>query len=116
MFANGDAAIPGDTDMMAKFLGQLKQVMKAEIPFTLILDDPMANSYIQNLYAPDVDPGLETEEYERTFEQAEELGLNDIQVEDYGHVEVDEVKHAAEQAALAQKRKAEEYLTPETQS
>ena len=30
--------------------------MSAEIPFTVILDDPMANSYIQNLYAPDVCP------------------------------------------------------------
>ena len=59
------------------------QVKNAERPFTLILDDPLANSYIQSLYAPDPDPGLETEWYDRTFQQNEELGLNDIKVEEY---------------------------------
>jgi zinc finger protein len=63
--------------------------MTASIPFTVILDDPLANSYIQNAYAPDVDPCLTEEEYDRTFEQNEELGLNDINVDDYGHVEVE---------------------------
>lgn len=66
------------------------QVMTASTPFTIILDDPLANSYIQNLYAPDDDPNMTTEVYERTHDQNEELGLNDINVEDYGHVEVDE--------------------------
>ena len=59
------------------------QVKNAERPFRLVLDDPLANSYIQSLYAPDPDPGLETEWYDRTFEQNEELGLNDIKVEGY---------------------------------
>ena len=59
------------------------QVKNAERPFTLILDDPLANSYIQSLYAPDPDPGLETEWYDRTFKQNEVLGLNDIKVEGY---------------------------------
>ena len=58
--------------------------MTAEIPFTLILDDPLANSYLQNIYAPDPDPNMTTELYERTFEQNEELGLNDMKVEGYG--------------------------------
>lgn len=55
----------------------------AERPFTIILDDPLANSYIQNLYAPDPDPNMTTEWYDRDFEQNEELGLNDIKVEGY---------------------------------
>ena len=55
----------------------------AEIPFTLILDDPLANSYLQNLYAPDPDPNMTSEEYERTWEQNEDLGLNDMKVENY---------------------------------
>lgn len=63
--------------------------MTASIPFTVILDDPLANSYIQNLYAPDDDPNMITEIYERTHEQDEELGLNDMKVEDYGHVTVE---------------------------
>lgn len=54
--------------------------MTAEIQFTVILDDPLANSYIQNPYAPDEDPKMTIELYERSFLQNEELGLNDIQV------------------------------------
>ena len=65
-----------------------EQVKNAERPFTLILDDPLANSYIQSLYAPDPDPGLETEWYDRTFEQNEALGLNDIKVEGYDDSEL----------------------------
>ena len=54
----------------------------------------MGNSYIQNPYAPDAvrlspsahpahlaqDPKMQEDTYERTFEQNEELGLNDIKV------------------------------------
>jgi zinc finger protein len=60
----------------------LQQALAGE-PFTIIVDDPMANSYIQNIYAPDDDPNLIIEDYERTFDQNEELGLNDIKTENY---------------------------------
>jgi zinc finger protein len=65
------------------FLKSLKDCMSATIPFTLILDDPVSNSYLQNLSAPDPDPNMVIEEYERTFEQNEELGLNDVVLEGY---------------------------------
>lgn len=72
--------------------------MTASIPFTIILDDPLANSYIQNLYAPDDDPNMLTEIYDRSFDQNEELGLNDMKVDDYGHVDVvEEVSGGAEE-------------------
>jgi zinc finger protein len=58
-------------------------VKSAERPFTLILDDPLANSYLQNLYAPDPDPNMTIETYERTFAQNDDLGLNDMKVEGY---------------------------------
>lgn len=77
--------------------------MNARMPFTVILDDPLSNSYIQNIYAPDVDPCLSEEIYERTHEQNEELGLNDMKTEDYGHVHVDE----GESAAVATEEKVE---------
>ena len=54
-----------------------------EQPFTLVLDDPLANSYLQNLYAPDPDPNMVTVIYERSWDQNEELGLNDIKVDGY---------------------------------
>ena len=59
----------------------------AERPFTLIIDDPLSNSYVQNLYAPDPDPNMTIETYERTWLQNEELGLNDMKVEGYTYEE-----------------------------
>lgn len=50
---------------------------------TIVLDDPCGNSYVQNLMAPEEDPQLKISHYERTFEQNEELGLNDMKVEGY---------------------------------
>lgn len=61
----------------------------AEHPFTLILDDPLANSYLQNLYAPDPDPNMTTEMYDRTFDQNEDLGLNDMKLEGYEDEEIE---------------------------
>ncbi|KAG9010668.1 nucleolar zinc-finger protein [Tulasnella sp. JGI-2019a] len=93
-FATGDAkdATQGSSEFEV-FLGRLKEVMTASIPFTVILNDPLSNSYLQNIYAPDPDPNMTTETYERTWEQNEELGLNDMKVEGY------EEDHAAEVAA-----------------
>lgn len=38
---------------------------------------------LQNVYAPEEDPELKVEHYERTFEQNEDLGLNDMKTEGY---------------------------------
>ena len=35
------------------------------------------------MYAPDDDPEMEIVNYDRTFEQNEELGLNDMKTENY---------------------------------
>lgn len=80
------------------------QVMNARMPFTVILDDPLSNSYIQNLYAPDPDPCLSEEVYERSHEQNEELGLNDMQTEDYGHVHVHEGDEEEKKEAEGEKK------------
>ena len=76
------------------------QVKNAEHPFTLILDDPLANSYLQNLYAPDADPNMTIESYDRTWDQNEQLGLNDMKVENYEEdaEPAKETKEAAESA------------------
>ncbi|CAH7681122.1 ZPR1 zinc-finger domain-containing protein [Phakopsora pachyrhizi] len=68
---------------MKSFLKQLKLAIDAKVPFTMIIDDPLSNSHIQNIYAPDPDPCLTKTEYERTFDQNEELGLNDMKTENY---------------------------------
>ncbi|PVU99166.1 hypothetical protein BB560_005545 [Smittium megazygosporum] len=80
----GDSASEDRRKIFANFLARLQDAIDGKIlPLTLILDDPVSNSYIQNLYAPDPDPNMTVEVYDRTFEQNEELGLNDIQVENY---------------------------------
>lgn len=53
------------------------------------MDDPVGNSYVQNIYAPDPDPFLVVTDYIRTDEQNEELGLNDMITEGYYHEEDD---------------------------
>jgi zinc finger protein len=51
--------------------------------FVITLEDPMANSYVQDLCAPAPDPQITTEDYTRTEEEEEELGLRDMKVEGY---------------------------------
>lgn len=47
--------------------------LRSPVGLTVILDDPTGNSYIQN--------ADEITQYERTFEQNEELGLNDMKTD-----------------------------------
>lgn len=63
------------------FFTKLNDGIEGKIPFTVIMDDPLAASYIQNVYAPDPDPNMKVEEVERTHEQNEDLGLLDIDVD-----------------------------------
>ncbi|KAG8220852.1 putative zinc-finger protein, partial [Butyriboletus roseoflavus] len=81
----GDSSTIGDEDRQKfqKFLEDLNAIKQVEREFTIILDDPLANSYVQNIYAPDPDPNMTIETYERSWEQNEELGLNDMKVESY---------------------------------
>ena len=79
----GDGMAPDLAEKMEKFKQKFGRFQAVEEHFTLILDDPAGNSYLQNVYAPDPDPELTIEHYERTFEQNDELGLNDMKVEGY---------------------------------
>lgn len=85
-FAHGDSAVhEGRQERYAEFKRKLEQMANLEIESTFILDDPAGNSYILSLCAPEPDPQLLESEYERSWEQNEELGLNDMKTEDYGH-------------------------------
>lgn len=83
LWGSGDGAAPDVGVRMEKFKERLKECTEGEVGFTLILDDPAGNSYLQNIYAPDPDPEMKIEEYERTFDQNEEMGLNDMITENY---------------------------------
>lgn len=51
---------------------------------TLILDDPSGNSYVQALTDDgSLDERLKISKYTRTYDQNEELGINDMNTENY---------------------------------
>lgn len=60
------------------FFAKLQDAISGRIGFTIIAEDPLAASYIQNVYAPDNDPNMIIEDFERTHDQNEDLGLNDM--------------------------------------
>lgn len=63
------------------FFAKLQDAAQGKIAFTIQMEDPLASSYIQNVYAPDNDPNMVVEEFERSHDQNEDLGLNDIKVD-----------------------------------
>lgn len=82
-FFLGDSAEKSKKDHFNQILNHLKDFMSGKEPFTLILDDPASNSFIQNNYAPDEDPKLTLTMYDRTESQDEELGIDDMKTENY---------------------------------
>lgn len=70
------------------FVERFDKIINLEIKATLILDDPAGNSYVQSLADNDeTDDKLIVEKYDRTYEQNEELGLNDMKTEHYQELE-----------------------------
>ena len=85
------------------FLQKLQDMADGKVlPFTLIISDPLSNSFVgpipkdaialslqaekegsSKCYDNYVDKGMELEEYERTHGQNEMLGLNDMRTENY---------------------------------
>jgi ZPR1 zinc finger protein len=116
-FGSGDGAVKqhrtndgGDyserSPANARFIALLDQLQEMaegqRFPFTLILADPLANSFVGPVpkdaralalqvdtegktycYDKYEDPGMTVEDFERTKEQNERLGLNDMKVEGY---------------------------------
>lgn len=107
---NGEGVLGGDSMTSNKkqyweaFFKKLESAISAKLPFTVILEDPLANSYVQSLSDEVVDPQIELEDYERTEEEKEWLGLNDMVTEGYEQDEeidqadkaegLDHLKHA----------------------
>jgi zinc finger protein len=65
---------------MRSLMEDLEELRNGRKPFTMILDDPLGFSFLQNPWHPEKDMCVRLEVYERTFEQNEDLGLNDIKV------------------------------------
>jgi len=93
-----------------EFFGQLDKAVNGETPFTVVLEDPLAGSYVQSLNDDGTpDARMNIEEYDRTEEEEEELGLKDIKTEGYEQDEKDDDDDVEEQ-----RRKASEVLAQAT--
>lgn len=78
----------GDSDKvffqrMEKLLKELKDCREGNMAFTMILVDPLGHSFMQNPNFPDADPSVLVEEFERTEDQNDFLGLSDMKVDNY---------------------------------
>ena len=74
-------SMPSDSKKeWAMFFSQLDKAVKGEIKYTIIMEDPLGNSYCQllDLDESGKDPKVKTQEYDRTEEEEEELGLADM--------------------------------------
>lgn len=66
---------PEMAEALDRFLVKLRSFAAGDAPFTFILDDPAGNSFIENPFAPFMDPSLTVKYYERTPEQQTSLGF-----------------------------------------
>ncbi|XP_025321209.3 zinc finger protein ZPR1 [Canis lupus baileyi] len=82
-FTLGDSSNPGQMEKLQEFSQKLDQILQGNMKAHFIMNDPAGNSYLQNVYAPEDDPQMKVEHYKRTFDQNEELGLNDMKTEGY---------------------------------
>lgn len=80
-----DSADDNTKQQMERFLNTFDDIMKLERVITLVLEDPAGNTYVQSLSDDDteLDDKLTMERYDRTFDDNEQLGLNDMKTEGY---------------------------------
>ncbi|XP_076111836.1 zinc finger protein ZPR1-like isoform X1 [Mytilus galloprovincialis] len=83
-FFRGDSSEENLKGKIGQFCDKIDEIIEGKrMGVHFVLDDATGNSYLQNVYAPDDDPEMEIESYDRTFDQNEELGLNDMKTENY---------------------------------
>ncbi|KAI1720808.1 ZPR1 zinc-finger domain-containing protein [Ditylenchus destructor] len=87
-FFLGDSATSEERQKLQKIMEKLDEAIALKSVCTLVLDDPAGNSYVMSLAAPLDDSRLQKEFYTRTYEQNEELGLNDMKTENYESLNV----------------------------
>ena len=78
----GDSIAPTEKTKWDEFFAKIEDALNLKFPFTIVLEDPLASSFVQ-LTDDDKDSQVVEEEYDRTEEEEEELGLKDMKVEGY---------------------------------
>jgi zinc finger protein len=80
----GDSMVATTKEKWDNFFDKLNSAIKGDIKFSIILDDPLASSYVGPCWKDiEEDPQIVKEDYERTAEEMEDLGLNDMKTEGY---------------------------------
>lgn len=79
----GDSMAASEKEKWDRFFANLDAAISGERKFVITLEDPLANSYVQDLCAPAKDPQITTEDYTRTDEEEDDLGLKDMKTEGY---------------------------------
>jgi len=102
-FRLGDASREQHSTTDARYASLLERISDMadgkSFPFEVVISDPLSNSFVgpvpsgaaalllqserENGDEDSVDPGLTIEQYERTHEQNEAMGLNDLKTENY---------------------------------
>jgi zinc finger protein len=80
-----DSLSSSDKTRWEEFFTGLNAAVKGEKEFTIVLTDPLASSYVQSLADDPSQPDdqMTVEEYDRTEEEEEDLGLADMKTEGY---------------------------------
>lgn len=59
-------------------------MVQSKLDITLVLDDPSGNSYVQSLTDDGtLDDRLTITKYKRSYDQDDDLGINDMNTENY---------------------------------
>lgn len=96
----GDSLSGEERTRWTAFFDGLDAAIKGEREFTIILADPLASSYVQSMADDPSKPDdkMTVEEYERTTEEEEDLGLSDMKTEGYEQDQAAEEKKDGETA------------------
>lgn len=65
-------------ESLSDFFKKVDKFQNLEMPWTLIMRDPLANSFIAPISDTEQDDRLFTEEYSRTPEEEDHFGITDL--------------------------------------
>ena len=76
--ASADSMPAESKSAWIKFFDRLEKAVKGEMEYTIVMEDPIGNSYCQSFEHPEGDAKIWSEEYERSAEEEDDLGLTDM--------------------------------------
>lgn len=112
----GDSMSVSDRETWNRFFSRLDAAINGDLKFVITLEDPLANSYVQDLCSPAPDPQITIEEYTRTDEEEDELGLKDMKVEGYEEDAETKEEEKEEESGEAKEEKHAEGAETQEQS